>query len=446
MKKIIYLIYGFEKSGQAAFNLLRRKDKRGLFYIFDDSKKIQEEAKNITKNLREVFVLNELTYETIKRVNTVVLSPGVSIYNRFVAYAKKLKKNVVSELEVGFRFCKGKIIAITGTNGKTTTTRLITEIIKASGKKAVSVGNIGLPLSEAVVMFNRETIFVCEVSSFQLEAIKNFRPRISCLLNITPDHINRHKTIQNYARVKKRIFENQKKGDYFVFNQKIKFDTQNKPFNCLSFGFLPLDKCSYEQAGTIYFRLKNKTQKVCSCEDFSLIGNHNLENVLCAVTVAKLLKIKNKHIVKALNEFKLSAHRMQKIFEKDEIVFYDDSKATNIDSTICAVNSFKQDIILILGGSDKGYDYDLLFSSLPKNVIEVLCCGEVRKKLVASANKINLRAKEFETLKEATLYACKIAKAQECVLLSPASASFDEFYNYKQRGEKFLEYIKEYYG
>ena len=445
MKKTIYLIYGFGKSGQSAFNLIKNKVKNNICYIYDDSLITSEREQETIHKYKDVFVLKKINREVIKKVDIIVLSPGVSIYTPLIVYAKKIKKEVISELELGFRYCKNKLIAITGTNGKTTTTRLITNILNQSGKKAVSVGNIGFPLSQAVLDYSKKIIFVCEVSSFQLEAIKTFKPKVSCLLNITPDHLDRHRSMCNYRRIKKRIFFNQNKSDYLIFNQKIKLRTQNKPFKCLSFGVAGLNGCCYEFDNNIYFKPKNKVQKICSCKDFDLMGKHNVENILCAVAVTKSLKVKNKHIVNALKLFKLDSHRVEKIYEKNNILFYDDSKATNIDATICAVNSFKQNIILILGGSDKGYDYDLLLKKLPQNVTSVLCCGAVRKKILESSQKFNRKAISFLTLKEATHYACKIAQPQDCVLLSPACASFDEFKNYKHRGEKFLEYIREYY-
>lgn len=445
MKKTIYLIYGFGKSGQSALRLIKEKIKNNICYIYDDGLLDQDKIKSMIQQYQDIIVLKNLTYNHIKLVDVVILSPGVSIYNPLIEYAKKNKKDVISELELAFRFCKSKLIAVTGTNGKTTTTRLITDILNQGGKKAISVGNIGFPLSQAVIDYSPKTIFVCEVSSFQLEAIKTFKPNVSCLLNITPDHLDRHGSMRTYRKVKKRIFFNQDKGDYFVFNRKTKLSTQNKPFKSLSFGFGPLNDCYYEFDNNIYFKSKNKPIKICNNKDFDLAGKHNIENVMCAIAVAKVFKIRNKHIVKALKNFKLDSHRVEKIYERDDVSFYDDSKATNIDATICAVNSFTQNIILILGGSDKGYDYDLLFKELPKNVTKILCCGVVRKKLMDSAKKFKKIATSFKTLKEATLFACKSAKTNDCVLLSPASASFDEFTNYKHRGEKFLEYIREYY-
>lgn len=445
MKKKNYLIYGFSKSGQWALKFLIKKANK--IFVYDQSEEKRKLAINYCDVAQNCYVLRGISADIIKMCDILVLSPGVSIFDKWVKKAQKLGKKIISELELGFTKNKNKIIAITGTNGKTTTTRLVAHILNTAHKKAVCVGNIGYPLTQARLENGEKTIFVCETSSFQLEAIENFSPFIACILNITPDHLDRHKTFKNYANTKFKIFENQTSKDYFVCNKSLKIPKPIKSKrvefsleNNVSFG------CFIKNDNIVFSDKNSKLKEVCK-NNFNLIGIHNLENILAAITICKILKIKNKHIIKALNSFKLSNHRLQRVYETNSISFYDDSKATNIDATLCACKSFDKPINLILGGSDKGYNYDLLFKNLPNNIKNILICGQVRYKLEQSAKKYNLKnVSIFDTLKQATQFACKTSTPGEIVLLSPASASFDEFENYKQRGEKFLEYIKEFYG
>ena len=220
MKNENILIFGFGESGRAAFDLLNKKRNK-TFYIYDDDEKALLYAQENFGKMKNVYILRNLTKRLIAFMDKIVLSPGVSIYNPFVIYAKRLKKEVVGELELGYLHCKKKIIAITGTNGKTTCTRLLVDILNCAKKKAIGAGNIGYPLSMAVNEQKKAKVFVVETSSFQLETIKTFKPNIACILNITPDHINRHKTYQNYAKTKKKIFENMKRGDTLVLNSNL---------------------------------------------------------------------------------------------------------------------------------------------------------------------------------------------------------------------------------
>ena len=447
MKKT-YLIFGFEKSGQSALELIYNK--KDLFYIYDENENIKITAQEKAKHFLNVFVISNLEKKLLKNVSTIILSPGVSVYHWAIKYAKRNKVEVISELELGFRFVKySKLIAITGTNGKTTTTRLVEDILKKAKKNVVACGNIGLPLTKAVKTAKKNSYFVCEVSSFQLEAIKSFKPKVACILNITPDHLNRHKTFITYKKTKFKILKNLDKKCSFVLNGKLKFSATKKPYKVYFFDKKFKQNCCYEQDENIIFKNLNKKITVMNRKDIPIIGTHNIQNIMCAITVCKILKIKNKYIQSAIKNFKLNSHRLENIYTYKNINFYDDSKATNIDATICAINSFNNLTILILGGSDKGYSYDEIFKSLPNHIQHVLCCGQVKQKLNASANKFNKKVEIFDTLKQATVRACELANLYDNlpvnVLFSPASASFDEFKNYKERGEKFFEYIKGFY-
>ena len=436
-----YFIYGFSLSGKSALNLIYNK--KDEFFIYDNNTEIQKEAEIYSKKFDNVYVLNSTNKTLLKTMDVFVISPGVSIYDNIIVWAKRNNKKIIGELELGFRKCRKKIIAITGTNGKTTCVRLLTSILNFANKKALGVGNIGYPLSQAVVDKKKVRYFVCEVSSFQLESIRYFKPKLACILNITKDHINRHKTFKNYANTKKKICSNLTKKDFVVCQENLQINkTSGKIFN---FGTKNTKNGCFLHKNNIIFSKNGKQQKVCSVNDFNLIGEHNLKNVLACVCLAKLLKVKNKFIIRALKDFTLSPHRLQKIYTYKSTVFYDDSKATNIDATICAIKSFNLPTTLILGGSDKGCNFDLIFSSLPNHIKFVLGCGEVKEKIEKSAKKFNKNVILFNSLKEATNFACMKAQEVKNVLLSPACASFDEFKNYKHRGEKFLEYIKDYY-
>ncbi len=449
MKQKNILIYGLAKSGLASLELLyNKKDK---FYLFDSNEQIRLNIQEKTQNELNIFILKELDISLLEFLNLIVISPSISIRDKFLVTAKRKNIEVISELELGYRNCKNDIIAVTGTNGKTTTVRLIETMFSKAKKPSELVGNIGCPLCSKVNKVPRRTTFICEVSSFQLEAISKFTPKECAILNISCDHISRHGNFAEYKRTKFKIFSNLKKGQKVVVNSNLIlenfsfFKTLKNLFDVYEFGFKKVDKGCYVEDDKIYFSNGKKKEFVCSIHDTTLLGNHNLENIMASICFAKFHKISNNCITNALHEFLSSPHRIQKIYEHDNCEFYDDSKATNIDSTIQAVNSFKNGIILILGGSDKGYEYDEVFKHLPKNVVKVISCGQVGDKIVLAGKRNNREVEQFDTLKQATLQACKELKNGQSLLLSPASASFDEFENYKDRGEKFLSYIKGYY-
>ncbi len=440
MKQKNYLIFGLGKSGKASFNLLYNK--KDSFYLYDENSILRKEMLENTLNLRNVFVVNDVDKIVIGFVDIIILSPGVSINLPILKYAKRLSKEIISELELGFRHCKNKIIAITGTNGKTTTVSLLYEIFKTAGFQVEKVGNIGCPLCDKVKNVNRKTIFICEVSSFQLEAIKKFKPFTAGILNIDIDHLNRHKTFNIYKNTKLKIFKNMKNAK-IVLNKELSY--KNHKLKIYKFGFSRVKNGCFCKNNEIFYSKKAKIKKVCNVNETSLKGNHNLENIMACICFAKMFKIKNKYIIKALNNFKNISHRIEKVYQIDNKEFYDDSKATNVHSCLKAIQTMTRPTILILGGSDKGYFFDEIFKNLSSNIIEVLACGQIANKVKQSAKRNQEEVRVFKNLKEATIYACSKLENGQNLLLSPASASFDEFNSYKERGEKFLSYIKEYY-
>ncbi len=449
MKQKNILILGLAKSGTASFNLLyNKKDK---FYLYDESEAKRNETENLTEQKLNVFILKELDVSILEFINLIVISPSISIFDPFIVKAKRKNIKVISELELGFQNTKNDIIAITGTNGKTTTVSLVNAMFCEAKLPCKLVGNIGTPLCSVVKNTPRRTTYICEVSSFQLEAISKFAPKECGILNITSDHISRHGSFNEYKRTKFKLFSNLKKGAKIVVNSSIinqnysVFKTLKNLYQVYEFGFKKVEKGCYIEEDNIYFSDGKLLEFVCKISDTNLIGSHNLENIMASICFAKFHKISNKNITNALTKFVPAPHRIQNVYQHSGSTFYDDSKATNIDACLKAVNSFASPIVLILGGSDKGYDFDEIFEKLPNNVISVLATGQVANKISLSANKFSKQVNTFETLKQATEYACQNLQIGQDVLLSPACASFDEFTDYKDRGEKFLSYIKGYY-
>lgn len=424
-----FLVYGTGLSNESAISFLLKKGAKTV-YVYDDYNDKKFENTTVITNFEDIINLD---------ISLVIISPGVQIIgNKNIEFLKEHKIKFMSEFCFGFLCCKGKKICITGTNGKTTTVNLLFSMLKTKYKNNVFLcGNTDTPISAVIDKTTENSLLVCEVSSFALESItKDFRPNISAILNITTDHIIRHKTMKNYVNAKMNITKFQNFTDTFVchsdFNVKTKAQkivySQNNQTNG-----------AYIVKNNIFFDYK----KVVSKNKIKLLGEKNLQNVLCAITIAKLLKVKNSQIKRTIKNFVPPKHRMQKVYEKNKVVFVDDSKATNPDATICALECFYSPTILLLGGSDKGYVYDSIFSHT-KNVKQIITFGAMAKQIEDCAIKNSYKnTKSFETLHNAVVFAKQIAKKGDVVLLSPACASFDEFESYKQRGEKFLEYVKE---
>lgn len=430
---MIYLIFGFGASGKGALSLIYNK--RDRFYLFDDSIQVRTSALNAYLTTPNIFVLSSIGREVLSEVDTIVLSPGISIKDKRLS---SFKGQIISELELAYKRAKGKIIAITGTNGKTTTTRLISHILTTAGKRNVACGNIGLPLSQVA---KTRAIKVCEVSSFQLEGAKSFAPNIACLLNITPDHLDRHGSMREYRRIKYSIFSHMGKKSVAILSTTLK-SPKSFQGTLLYFGG-GKHSSSYIKDG-FYCTSLGKERRICPMDKQKYLGIFNHENIMCAILVAKLFNIKDKYISKALSTFVMSPYRLELVYQDANLSVYDDSKATNIDATIRAVKAFDshESISLILGGSDKDTDFDLLFTSLPQNVKTIYATGQVRDKIKSSFERSSFSAtlKTFPTLKDATFDAIQTTP-KGIVLLSPASASFDEFSSYKDRGEKFKQYV-----
>ncbi len=422
-----FLVYGTGLSGTSAVSFLLSRGAKNV-YTYDDTS---------TTQLKDTIKLENLDDIKSLDLECVILSPGVQVIgNKNIQKFEDNHIPYISEFSLGFMFSQGKKICITGTNGKTTTVNLIYEMCKTKYKNVFLCGNTNTPITKIANLTSLDSIVICEVSSFALETTKDVKPNICSILNITNDHINRHLTMKNYINVKTKITALQDENDIFVCNDNFDIKTSAKIVN-----YSLVDRCSGAYLNDGFICYNNK--KIINKKDIHLIGEKNLENILCAVTICKLLKVKNGKIKKVLKTFKGIKHRLQKVMLKDNITYVDDSKATNPDSTISALESFKSSIVLLLGGSDKGYTYDNIFEHC-YNVRQIITFGDMSEKIKQCAIENNFEnVISFKHMNDAVKYAISIAKNGDVVLFSPACASFDEFHSYDERGNKFIEIVKE---
>jgi UDP-N-acetylmuramoylalanine--D-glutamate ligase len=379
---------------------------------------------------------------TFRDQDLIVVSPGVSSDQPQLQLARTMKIPVIGEVELAFRFLQGKVVAITGSNGKTTTTTLVGEILARSGKNTLVGGNIGTPVISLAGKSQPETLSVLEISSFQLETIQQFRPWIAAILNITPDHLDRHHTFQAYADAKVRIFENQKSEDFAVLNADDPACVALKDkVKAALFWFSrkqPVENGAYLKGEQIVFRRSGQEQTVLNRSDIQLKGAHNLENVLAAVTMSMLAGCAPEQVRQAVNEFRAVEHRLELVTTVNGVAFYNDSKATNVDATMKALESFAGNIHIILGGKDKGSDYTVLAPLLHQRAKQVYLIGAAAEKIASQVQGAVPLARSG-TLERAVRQAFEAARPGDIVLLAPACASFDQFDNYEHRGRVFKE-------
>jgi UDP-N-acetylmuramoylalanine--D-glutamate ligase len=358
---------------------------------------------------------------------------------------------VIGEIELAAQFLPGPIVGITGSNGKTTTTTLTGEILTAGGLPTLVGGNIGTPAISLAERAKRETVVVLEVSSFQLETIQTFRPKVAVVLNVTPDHLDRHKTLDTYVNAKVRIFENQRGDDFAVLNEDDPICvTMAARTRAQVFWFSRLkevNRGAWVRDGNILFRdgaglHKEAQREIMQVSEIPLKGAHNLENVLAAVCVGVLMGCAPENIRQAVRDFKAVEHRLEFVATIRGVDYYNDSKATNVDATIKALESFPANIHLILGGKDKGSDYSMLNDLLRQRVKRVYTIGAAAAKIESQIVSSKVEVVHAETLENAVRKANAVAQAGDVVLLAPACASFDQFKNYEQRGQVFKEIVR----
>jgi UDP-N-acetylmuramoylalanine--D-glutamate ligase len=379
---------------------------------------------------------------TFRDQDLIVVSPGVPSDQPQLQHARTLGIPVIGEVELAFRFLQGKVIAITGSNGKTTTTTLVGEILSKSGRKTLVGGNIGTPVISLVPQSTPESLLVLEISSFQLETIQQFRPWIAAILNITPDHLDRHRTFQAYVDAKARIFENQQAGDFAVLNADDPTCVGLKDRIKSSLYWFSrkreVEAGAFLRGDQIVFRDQRGDQTILSRADIHLKGAHNLENVLAAVAMSMLAGCRPDQVRQAVEEFRAVEHRLELVTTVNGVAFYNDSKATNVDATVKALESFPGRIHLILGGKDKGSDYSALNPLLRERAKRAYLIGAATEKIAAQIQGATPLVRSG-TLDRAVRQAFEAAAPGDVVLLAPACASFDQFENYEHRGRVFKE-------
>ncbi len=437
------LVVGLGKSGVASALFLKA---RGARVTVSDTKP-QDELKNEIPALLDQGIAVETGghgERTFRGQDLIVVSPGVPVDAPPLVQARALGEKVIGEIELAAEFFPGKIVAITGSNGKTTTTTLAGEILAAGGLSTVVGGNIGTPAISLVERASVETIAVLEVSSFQLETIQTFRPRIAVVLNVTPDHLDRHRTFAAYTDAKARIFENQQADDFAVLNADdptcVEMATRTRARVFWFSRKKEVKQGAYVRDGQILFRDSKGQREIMLLSEIPLKGAHNVENVLAAVCVGALSTVEPGQIRKAVAGFKAVEHRLEYVATIRGVEYYNDSKATNVDATIKALESFPANLHLILGGKDKGSDYTVLNDLLRQRVKRVYTIGTAAVK-IESQIKGAAEIVHAETLENAIKRAAESAQPGDIVLLAPACASFDQFRSYEHRGKVFKELV-----
>jgi UDP-N-acetylmuramoylalanine--D-glutamate ligase len=437
------LVVGLGKSGVASALFLQA---RGARVTVSDAKPQDQLGEEIPVLLDHGIAVETGGHgeRTFRGQDLIVVSPGVPVDSAPLVQARALDEPVIGEIELASRFLPNNIVAITGSNGKTTTTTLAGEIVVAGGFPAVVGGNIGTPAVSLVERAKAETVVVLEVSSFQLETIQTFRPKIAVVLNVTPDHLDRHHTFAAYTDAKARIFENQQAEDFAVLNAD--------DSTCVGlagrtraqvFWFSRKDEVkqgAFVCDGRVLFRGEEGQCEIMLVSEIPLKGAHNVENTLAAVCVGMLTGCEAGRIRKAVQDFKAVEHRLEYVATIRGVEYYNDSKATNVDATIKALESFPANIHLILGGKDKGSDYTLLNDLLRRRVKRVYTIGAAAEK-IESQIKPAAKIDHSGTLEAALKAAAAAAEAGDSVLLAPACASFDQFQNYEHRGRVFKEVV-----
>lgn len=439
------LVLGAGVSGRSVAEVLASY---GAKVTLNDSNKIDDSKEEFQKlkSLAVNIVAGSQDESLLQSMDYIVVSPGISIELPLIATARSKGIVVMSEIEAAYALCQAPIIAITGTNGKTTTTALTGEMMKASGKNTVVGGNIGAALSQEVNGISRDSVVVAEISSFQLEGIIHFRPHIAVVLNLTPDHMDRHHTMEGYQAAKERIFENQRKDDFLVLNYD---DTivQTMAARSISQTVFFSTKRELENGGCvkddqIVINWQGKRNIICPVKDMKLFGKHNLENALAACCAAFLAGVSPAVMAEVLRNFAGVEHRIEPVATINGVSYYNDSKATNPESTVKALEAFAGNIILIAGGRDKNTDLTEVMTLAKNKVDHLILLGEAKTRFIEAAKQHGVHnIHDVSSFQEAITLAHRLARSPQVVLLSPACASYDMFNNYEERGRVFKEMV-----
>jgi UDP-N-acetylmuramoylalanine--D-glutamate ligase len=436
-------VIGMARSGVGVAVLLKEKGAR--VYVSDNG--AMEHLEPEIAKLASAGIAFEVGQHSARVYDSslLVISPGVPSNAPVVVEARKRNIKIVSELEIGSLFCRASIVAITGSNGKTTTTTLIGRILGDAKKKHVVAGNIGTAFSSVVLELAPADIAVLEVSSFQLDHIDRFRPRISVILNITEDHMDRYNhSMEQYAASKARVFENQDGDDVLIYDADDEWCRKKaSQAKCRTIGFSlskTLGEGAFIDNGTLITVIDGRRTEVIKGDQISIKGMHNLYNSMAATLVGQLLGVGSASIKSTLKNFKGVEHRLEFVREVEGVRYFNDSKATNVDSVWYALQAFTEPIVVLMGGRDKGNDYNRLQDLVKKHVKAIVAIGESADK-VETAFRESANVVRADSIEKAVLKAKALAKAGDVVLLSPACASFDWFKNYEHRGQVFKELV-----
>ena len=445
------IVAGTGKSGISATNLLVKHGVK--VYLFDENKERNvDDIMGKTGNSELVNVmLGELSDAALKSAQLMVISPGIPVDAPFTDIVRNAGIPIWSEIELAYHYGKGKIAAITGTNGKTTTTALVGEIVKAHNAKTIVVGNIGIPYTEFCDTTDDDSATVAEISSFQLETVIDFHPNVSAVLNLTPDHLNRHYTFENYGNVKFSITKNQTMDDVAVFNyddEHTRAMGEKAKDHCRVVYFSRLDKPAggvYVKDGDIVLEDGDNEIDVLALKDLKLLGAHNVENVLAAVGISYYMGVPVATIREVATSFKAVEHRIEYVDTIAGVAYYNDSKGTNPDAAIKGIQAMVSPTYLIGGGYDKGSEFDDWIEAFDGKVKCLVLIGQTAEKIAGCAKRHGFNSLVFEeNLQDAVAYCHEHAVDGDAVLLSPACASWGQFDNYEQRGNMFKEYVRSY--
>jgi UDP-N-acetylmuramoylalanine--D-glutamate ligase len=437
------LVVGLGRSGVASALFLKS---RGARVTVSDAKSEDQLREEIPALLDQGIAVETGGHgeRTFQDQDLIVVSPGVSVDSPALLQARALGAPVIGEIELASEFLSGRIVAITGSNGKTTTTTLVGEILAKSGLETLVGGNIGTPAISLVPNSTAKTAVVLEVSSFQLETIHRFRPKIAVVLNVTPDHLDRHRTFAAYVDAKARILENQTFDDFAVLNADdptcVELAARTRAQVFWFSRKREVEQGAFVDNAQLIFRQDNSALQIMPISELPLKGAHNIENVLASICAAALMGCDPQRIRDAVREFKAVEHRLEYVTTVKGVEYYNDSKATNVDATIKALESFPGNIHLILGGKDKGSDYTLLNDLLRERVKSVYTIGTAAEKIQSQIREA-AAVVSSGTIESAIKQASASAAHGDIVLLAPACASFDQFQNYEHRGRVFKELV-----
>ena len=439
------LVFGSGISGIGAAGLLEERGADVVLYDGNDKLNREELRAKLGAESRAEIVLGECSEELIRSLDMMVISPGVPTDLPVVNRMRECGIPIIGEIELAYELGKGEVLAITGTNGKTTTTALLGEIMKRASDSAFVVGNIGNPYTTVVDETREDSVIVAEMSSFQLETIVTFRPRVSAILNITPDHLNRHHTMEAYIEAKMNVAKNQTKDDVCVLNyedevlrkfgeevtaQVLYFSSQRK-----------LEKGIYLENGNIIYKNPEECL-VCNVEELKLLGTHNYENVMAAVAMAASYGVDMDVIRETVRDFAGVEHRIEFVAEKNGVAYYNDSKGTNPDAAIKGIQAMRRPTMLIGGGYDKDSSYKEWIESFDGKVKKLVLLGQTKEKIAKEAEECGFHDIILvDTFEEAVMTCVKLAEQGDAVLLSPACARWGMFKNYEERGDKFKEIV-----